>query len=432
MYLYRTLLFVLLACCLQAASARTFIVADQFVDVIAGKLIEKPVLIIEEDRIIAVNGDLGTRNQSDTMIELSGMTLLPGLIDTHVHLTSDAQLHGYRRLSRSNMRAALKGVKNARVTLLAGITTVRNLGAGGYGDVALRDAINDGDVIGPRMYVSGPALGMTGGHCDSNLLPPEFEHRSQGVANGPWAVAEKVRENIKYGADLIKFCATGGVLSKGDTVGEQQYSLEEMQRLVTEAHRLGRTVAAHAHGTSGIKDAIRAGVDSVEHGSFIDDEGIELAKEKGTYLSMDIYNTEYILGKGEEAGILPESLDKERQTGKKQRENFSRVVKAGVLVVMGTDAGVYPHGENMKQLSRMVRFGMSPIHALQAASINGAALLKQDQHLGSITEGKHADIIAVQGNPLSDITVLEEVQFVMKAGIVYKHTGVRNGNCASK
>jgi imidazolonepropionase-like amidohydrolase len=248
----------------------------------------------------------------------------------------------------------------------------------------------------------------------------DFRTRSDGVADGPWEVAKKVRENIKYGADLIKFCATGGVLSKGTKVGIQQYSLEEMQMIVREAHRRGITVAAHAHGTEGIYTAIQAGVDSVEHSSFIDDAGIKLAKQKGTYLSMDIYNTEYILGEGEKAGILEESLAKERKTGSVQRANFEKAVKAGVKIVMGTDAGVYPHGDNLKQLSRMVQFGMTPMQALQAASINAAALLKKEQDIGSVQVGRYADIIAVKGNPLQDIRILENVQFVMKDGTVYK------------
>jgi imidazolonepropionase-like amidohydrolase len=300
------------------------------------------------------------------------------------------------------------------------VTVVRNLGAGGFVDTALRDAINAGEVKGPRIFASGPAIGVTGGHCDNNLLPFEWGAVADGVADGPWAMRQKVRENHKYGADIIKFCATGGVLSKGTSVGVQQFTFEEMQALVDEAHRLGLRVAAHAHGTDGINDAIRAGVDSVEHASFIDDEGIRMARRNGTYLSMDIYVTEYILGEGEAAGMLQESLDKERQVGGVQRESFTRALQAGVNMVMGTDAGVYPHGDNLKQLSRMVQFGMTPMQALQAASINGAALIGQQSEIGSIQVGRYADIIAVAGNPLDDITSLEQVAFVMKEGVVYK------------
>jgi len=400
----------------QNSSAATYIKAKAMIDVVNGRLIENPLVVIDDQRIVIVSKDGDIPVHAENVIELGDMTLLPGLIDTHVHITGSATEHGYKRLATSNTRAAIRGVKNAKTTLQAGVTTIRNLGAPGFIDVALRDAINDGDVIGPRMFVSGPSLGISGGHCDNNLLPIDYDVSSDGVADGPWEVAKKVRRNIKYGADLIKFCATGGVLSKGTKVGVQQYSLEEMQMIVTEAHRRGITVAAHAHGTEGIFDAIKAGVDSVEHASFISDEGIELAKKNGTFLSMDIYNTEYILGEGEKAGILEESLAKERKTGTLQRESFSRAAQAGVKIVMGTDAGVYPHGDNLKQLSRMVKFGLTPMQALQAASINAAKLLKKEDDIGSINEGKFADIIAVKGNPLQDISLLENVSFVMKAG----------------
>lgn len=398
----------------------TVLTADAMVDVVSGKLIQNPVLIIEDERIVAVNPKGRVPAADDKIIDLDGMTVLPGMIDTHVHITADATQHGYKGIATTATRAALRGVKFADITLQAGVTTIRNVGAKGFVDVDLREAINAGEIDGPRMFVSGPALGITGGHCDSNLLPYEYKQSSEGVADGPWEVAKRVRRNIKYGVDLIKFCATGGVLSKGTKVGVQQYSLEEMKMIVEEAHRRGLTVAAHAHGTSGINDAIRAGVDSVEHVSFLDDESIKLAKKMGTVFSMDIYNTEYILGEGEKAGILEESLAKERKTGKTQRESFSKAVEAGIPVVMGTDAGVYPHGNNLKQLSRMVQFGMTPMQALQGGTINAAKLLKQEANIGSLQEGRYADIIAVKGNPLEDLSILEDVSFVMKGGEVYK------------
>lgn len=338
----------------------------------------------------------------------------------HVHLTSDPTVPRSERIGQSVPRKAIKAAYFAEKTLKAGFTTLRNVGAEGYSVIAVRDGINAGDIIGPRIWAAGPSLGVTGGHCDNNRLPPEMKYTAEGVADGPWAVRAKVRENIKYGANVIKFCATGGVFSKGTKVGIQQYSLEEMTAIVDEAHMRGLTVAAHAHGTSGITAAIKAGVDSVEHVSFVDDEAIKLAKKHGTWFSMDIYNTEYTLTFGEQNGVAEENLAKERQVSKKQRDSFSRAVKAGVNMVFGTDAAIYPHGDNAKQFSRMVEFGMTPLQAIQAATINGAKLLKVENQLGQIKTGFAADIIAVKGNPLQDITLLENVAFVMKAGVAYK------------
>jgi imidazolonepropionase-like amidohydrolase len=315
---------------------------------------------------------------------------------------------------------AIKAAHFAKKTLLAGFTTLRNVGAEGYSVIAVRDGINAGDIVGPRIWAAGPSLGITGGHCDNNRLPPELKYTSTGVADGPWAARVKVRENIKYGANAIKFCATGGVFSKGTKVGVQQYSFEEMKAIVDEAHMRDLPVAAHAHGTSGIKTAIKAGVDSIEHASFLDDEAIALAKKHDTWLSMDIYNTEYTLSFGEQNGVDEENLNKERQVSKKQRDSFNRAVKAGVNMVFGTDAAIYPHGDNAKQFSRMVKFGMSELQAIQAATINSAKLLKMDNKLGQLKSGFAADIIAVKGNPLKNISVLERIPFVMKAGVVYK------------
>ncbi|WP_218309406.1 metal-dependent hydrolase family protein [Alteromonas antoniana] len=417
----RLTLLLLCSVITSAFAAPKVITADRMIDVENGKLIKNAVVVVDGNRIQAagVQGRI-TIPEDAERVDLGDATLMPGLMDMHVHLTSDATKHGYKRLSVSLPRAAITGVKHAEDTLMAGFTTVRNVGAPGFADVALRDAINAGDVAGPRMFVAGPSLGVTGGHCDSNLLPYEYEQYSEGVADGPWEVRKAVRRNIKYGATVIKFCATGGVLSKGTKVGAQQYTLEEMEALVAEAHLRGLTVATHAHGTSGIKDAIRAGVDSVEHVSLLDDEAITLALENGTYFSMDIYVTEYILGEGEKAGILEESLNKERIVGKRQRENFEKAVKAGVKMVFGSDAGVYPHGDNGKQFARMVKFGMTPIQAIQAATIHPATLLKQQETLGSLSEGKFADMVAVPGNPLEDMQKMEDIRFVMKDGQIVK------------
>ncbi len=410
-----------IVCSTAVFAETTVITADRMVDVANGKVVKQAAVIVT-DNIITASGrlkDLTVPNEAKR-IDLGNATLMPGLMDMHVHLTSDATRHGYKRLEVSLPRAAITGVKHAKATLDAGFTTVRNVGAPGFADVALRDAINAGDVVGPRMFVAGPSLGVTVGHCDSNLLPYEYDNYSEGVADGPWEVRKKVRRNIKYGATVIKFCATGGVLSKGTKVGAQQYTFEEMKALIDEAHLRGLTVATHAHGTNGIKAAIKAGVDSVEHVSLLDDEAIDLAKKNGTYFSMDIYVTEYILGEGEKAGILEESLNKERIVGKTQRENFEKAVKAGVNMVFGSDAGVYPHGDNPKQFARMVKFGMTPIQAIQAATINPARLLKQEATLGSLEKGKLADIVAVPGNPLDDMSLMEKVGFVMKDGQIVK------------
>ena len=418
--------YALVSCALVAlatpAHSATYIKADKMLDVTTGKIIKNVVVNVDEGVIKSVENTLpSTLTELDQVIDLGDKTLLPGLMDMHVHLTSDPRVPRSERFTHSAPRKAIKAAYFAEQTLLAGFTTLRNVGATGYSVIALRDGINAGDVVGPRIWAAGPSLGVTGGHCDNNRVPPELNYRAEGVADGPWAVRAKVRENIKYGANVIKFCATGGVFSKGTKVGVQQYSQEEMNAIVDEAHLRGLTVAAHAHGTSGIKAAIVAGVDSVEHVSFIDDEGIKLAKEYGTWLSMDIYNTEYTLTFGEQNGVAEENLNKERQVSKRQRESFSRAVAAGLKMVFGTDAAIYPHGDNAKQFSRMVEYGMTPLQAIQSATINSAQLLKAQQTLGQIKPNFAADLIAVDGNPLEDVSVLENVDFVMKEGQVYKN-----------
>lgn len=412
---------VLVAASAEASDAPTYIKAGQLIDVLDGKVRSNQIIVVQDDKIAQVADAAEVQIPANAeVIDLSGHTVLPGLIDMHDHLTGDHRFHGYKGLGISVPRETLYGVFNARKTLNVGFTTVRNVGASGYSDVALRDAINDGEIDGPRIRVSGPALGITGGHCDNNLLPPHYDDRAEAVADGPWAVRAKVREVIKYGADLIKFCATGGVLSKGDSVGGQQYTLEEMQALVDEAHQHERKVAAHAHGAEGIKTAIIAGVDSIEHGSLIDDEGIRLAKKHGTFLVMDIYNDTFILEHGAEVGMLPESLEKERQIGQLQRDNFRKAFEAGVRMAFGSDGAVYPHGDNGKQFSYMVEYGMTPMQAIQAATVHAAELIGWPDAVGAIEAGRFADIIAVEGNPLDDVAVLEDVRFVMKGGKIYK------------
>ncbi len=408
----------------HAAERITYLTADHMVDVASGRLIDKPAIIVTGERITAV----GTQGSllapaGAVLVARPGETLLPGLIDMHVHMTSDATKGGYNALGTSSLRAALYGAKAARVTLMAGFTSVRDVGDGNFEGIALRDAINDGDVPGPRITPSGPPLGATGGHCDNNLLPFKYHDTSPSVADGPWQLRAKVRQVAKFGAGVVKICATGGVLSKGDSVGGQQLTLEEMKAIADEAHMLGLKVAAHAHGTMGIHDAILAGIDTIEHVSLIDAEGIRLAKQHGTYLDMDIYNDDYIMAEGEKNGVLPESMAKEKMIGKLQRENFAKAFKAGAKMTFGTDAGVYPHGDNAKQFAWMVRLGMSPLQAIQAATITAAEALGQSKDVGALSVGHFADIISVSGAPLSDVTQLEHVGFVMKAGVIVKSGG---------
>ncbi len=399
---------------------RVVVKAAQMIDGRSERPISPAIVLIEDDRIVAVGPALAIPPDA-RVLDLGRATLLPGLIEMHDHLTLVPENLGYKGLGVSVPREALYGASNAERTLRAGFTSVRNVGAGGYSDVALRDAIRSGEIPGPRLLVSGPALGITGGHCDNNLLPSEFHFHETGVADGPWEARAKVREVVKYGADLIKICASGGVLSKGDLPGTAQYTPDEMKALVEEAHRLGRKVAAHAHGTQSIKEAILAGVDSVEHASLIDEEGIRLAREHGTFLVMDIYNDDYILQHGAKVGMLPESIEKEKALGRLQRENFRKAVKAGARMAFGTDGGVYPHGENAKQFAYMVQYGMTPMQAIEAATVNAAELAGWKEKVGSIEAGKLADLIAVSGDPLADIRVLENVGFVMKGGAVVKN-----------
>ena len=417
------LLFLLLslAAALPAGATPGFLRCGKLLDVHTGKMLSDQVVQFEDGRVTKVGPATSLPPPAGvSAIDLTSATCLPGLIDVHTHVTSDPTDAGYSGLGVSIPRSAVKGVKNARLDLRAGFTTVRNVGADGYSDVAVRDGINAGEIEGPRMLVSGPPLGITGGHCDDNLLPYEFHHKADGVADGPWAAREKVREVVKYGADLIKICASGGVLSKGDQPGAPQYTLEEIQAIVEEAHKLGRRVAAHAHGTQSIKDAIRAGVDSIEHSSLIDDEGIALAKQHGTVLVFDIYNDDYILQEGLKAGMLPESIEKEKKLGRLQRENFRRAHAAGARLAFGTDAGVYPHGDNARQFAKMVEWGMTPLEAIQAATLTAADIMGLSADVGSLEPGHFADVVAVQGNPLDDVRVLESVKFVMRGGAVVR------------
>lgn len=413
-----------LACCTAALAAEptiSAIRAGRLIDVTNGKVVTGQVILVRGERIEAIGAAGSIAIPGDAkIIDLSAYTVLPGLIDTHTHITGDPTLPPFFGYGMSVPRIALKGAAYAKRTLLAGVTTIRDVGAVGYSDVAVRDAINDGEMPGPRILASGPAIGITGGHCDDNMLAPEFQHSAEGVADGVSGVRLAVRRNVKYGVDVIKFCGTGGVFSKGDTPGAQQYTFEEMEALIDEAHMAGRKVAVHAHGAAGIKSAIRAGVDTVEHASLIDDEGLQLAKKAGIYLSMDIYNSDYTQTEGPKRGELEEFLRKDREIADAQRANFRKAVKLGIKLTLGTDAGVYPHGDNPKQLAYMVRYGMTPMQAIQAATLSGADALGLKDKTGALAAGLAADIIAVKRDPLEDIRSLEQVDFVMKAGQVYK------------
>ena len=415
----------------QTAAQVVIIRAGRLFDPTSGRMIDHPVVVISADKIQSLSEDKAAVSPTTRIIDLGNATILPGFIDVHTHLTMNVGGGGYEGLGVSIPRAALIGAKNARLTLSAGFTTVRNVGAEGYSDVALRDAIDAGDVLGPRMQVSGPPLGISGGHCDNSLLPFEFHHSAEGVADGEQAVMHRVREVIKYGADVIKFCASGGVFSKGDNPLLEQYSPAEMNVLITEAHRLGRKVATHAHSSIAIKDAVRAGVDSIEHGIFIDEEGINLMKEHHTFLVPTSYPLFWFEQHESEMRLPPWVIEKAAIIIPAAKKNVAQAFKAGVRVALGTDAGVYPHGQNGGEFWSMVQLGLTPVQALQAGTVNAAELMGWSDRVGVIRPGMFADIVAVPGDPISDIHALEHVQFVMKGGVVYKDE-ISNSSSASR
>jgi imidazolonepropionase-like amidohydrolase len=404
----------------DADLATTVIHAGHLLDVKTGHITDNATVVVQGGKIVSLSPpQWGNPPANLKTIDLPNATLVPGLIDVHTHLTFDPNF-GYQELGISIPKEALIGAKNAKITLEAGFTTVRNVGASGYTDVALRDAINEGMLPGPRILASGPALSITGGHCDQNLLPYEWHAKADGTADGVEHVQQKVREIIKYGADVIKICATGGVLSKGDDPRASQYTLEEMKAIVADAHRLGRKVAAHAHGAQGIAWASEAGVDSIEHGSYIDDVGIKTMKAHGTYLVPTQYLSDWMRENAAKIGLPAMYAGKMKEVSSISRQNIKRAFENGVKIAFGTDAAVYPHGLNAHEFAVYVQIGMTPLQAIQTATVNAADLLGWSDRIGTLEPGKFADIVAVNGDPTKDVTMLQNPVMVMKGGVVYK------------
>lgn len=402
-----------------AAQARTVAVtADRLVDVATGKVAERPLVIVTDGKITSVGKQGDQVPVGSELVELPGVTLLPGLIDMHTHITSSPLFSGYNYLQFTDSFWPIIATKQAKDTLMAGFTTIRNVGSDRYDDVGLQQAIEAGYVEGPRIVPAAYALGATGGHCDSTFFPPSMDQRSPAVIDSPDEGRRMVRQMHKYGAQVIKICATGGVFSHGDTPGAQQMTLEEIKAIVDEAHMADMKVAAHAHGASGIRTAILGGVDTIEHVSLVDDEGIRLAVQKGTFFGMDIYNTDYTQAQGKKNGVLEENLQKDRDIGDIQRENYRKALKAGVKMIYSTDSGVYPHGDNAKQFAIMVRYGATPLQAIQSATLTAGEAL--GQKVGLVAPGYLGDMVGVTGNPLADVTVLEHPVFVMKDGTTYR------------
>lgn len=410
-----------------AQAADVTITADRLLDVRTGRMVQNPEILVRDGRIVSVKPVAGTPAagtpaapaDGGARIALPGMTLVPGLIDMHVHLDSDPTYGGYSYLEYNDRFWSALAVAHAARTLDAGFTTVRNVGASDWNDVGLGQAIAAGKVRGPRIVAGAWSFGPTGSHCDSTYFPPSMDEKNPYNADGPEEVRKSVRALRKYGAQVIKVCATGGVFSRNTEPGQQQMNYAELRAAVEEAAQWGLKVAAHAHGAAGIKDAIRAGITTVEHASLIDDEGIALAKKHGTWLSMDIYNGDYTALEGKKNGVLEDNLRKDREITETQRQNFRKAHAAGVKMVYGTDAGVHPHGGNGKQFAVMVKYGMTPLQAIQAATINSAEALGS-KDVGIVEPGRYADMVAVPGDPTVDVRLLEAPAVVIKGGEVVK------------
>ncbi len=416
------ILAALLATTAPAALAQNvYVTADNMLDVATGRMIQNPAIIIQDGVITSVGtADKLQVPSAAEVVQLPGVTLVPGLIDMHVHIDSDPTLGGFTGIGLPDSYAAIVSVPNAKATLEAGFTTIRNVGSGSWDDIALKEAIEAGKVVGPRIVPAGYAFGATGGHCDVTGLAPSFNAASPYNADSQDEGRKRVREIRKYGAEVIKICATGGVFSHNTEPGQQQLTFAEMKAIADEAHMWGLKVAAHAHGASGIRDAALAGIDTIEHASLVDDSGIAAAKKMGAYFSMDIYNTDYTQSEGAKNGVGEDNLRKDREIAEIQRQNFGKALKAGVKMVFGTDAGVYPHGDNAKQFAVMVRYGATPLQAIQIATLNSAEALGWKDKAGVIKPGAYGDLVGVKGDPTKDVTLLEHPAFVMKGGVTYK------------
>jgi imidazolonepropionase-like amidohydrolase len=407
-----------------AASAATLVTADRYLDVLTGRYIDNPAILVGDDGRIRQIGTQGSVQAppGSTAIDLAGRTLVPGLIDMHVHLDGPADIGGYRGLEFTDSFWQATAVGAAKAMLDAGFTTVRNVGSSNRNDVGLKQAIDNGYAVGPRVVPAGFALGATGGHCDSTFLPPSLEKpkKEEGIGDGPEELRHQVRRQRKFGAEVIKICATGGVFSRNTEPGQQQLTEMEMRAIADEAHQWGVRVAAHAHGAEGIKAAIRAGIDTIEHASLVDDEGVRLAvaRKQPVWFAMDIYNTEYTQAEGKKNGVLEDNLRKDREIAQIQRDNFRKAHRAGVKMVFGSDAGVMPHDQIGRQFKTMVDYGMTPIEAIQAATRNAAQALGRERDVGAIAVGRYGDLVAVTGDPLTDVRVLERPAAVIKGGVL--------------
>ena len=411
----------------EPAHASSYIRTGHLFDSATGRYVDNVILVVADSRVRSIESAGFQIPAGAPVLDLSREYVLPGLIDCHTHLGARAdRYHEVDSFTETPFDSAIAGVVNAKKTLEAGFTSVRDVGSLPFLAVDLRNSINSGFIPGPRIVASGPAISITGGHGDLNNYSPQTSvtmfpgKREFAIADGPDEVRKTVREQVKYGVDVIKILASGGVLSKGDQPGAPQYSLEELKIAADTAHQAGRKIAAHAHGAQSILWSIEAGIDSIEHASLVDDAGIALAKQHGTYFVMDIYDDDYILHEAKSFGLRDEQLNKERALGQTQRDNFRKAHAAGVKLAFGTDAGVYPHGDNAKQFHYMVQYGMTPAEAIQSATSAAADLIGRSADVGSLAPGHFADLVATTADPLAHIEVLEHVDVVVKGGSLVK------------